>query len=135
MIKETLNKEILRFILVGGMAVFIDALSYYLLNALTQLEPANSKRLSFLMGSVWAFIMNKFYTFEQRQLNAHEPVFFAVVYLLGFLLNSIIHDTVLELLQDKAIAFVLATGVSTCTNFMGQKWIVFRKKGRAYERK
>ena len=134
MIKEKLNKEILRFILVGGMAVFIDALSYYLLDALTQLEPANSKRLSFLIGSAWAFIMNKFYTFEQRQLHAHEPVLFALVYLLGFLLNSIIHDTVLELLQNKAIAFVLATGVSTCTNFMGQKWIVFRKKGRAYER-
>jgi hypothetical protein len=28
----------------------------------------------------------------------------------------------------KTLAFLTATGVSTCTNFAGQKWLVFRAR-------
>jgi putative flippase GtrA len=119
------RKELLRFLLVGGIAVAIDAVVYAVLQR-QGISPSWAKRCSFIAGSIWAFFMNKFYTFEQKQLKASEPIIFTAVYVAGWLLNSLFHDLVLAWAGVKSLAFVVATGVSTCTNFAGQKWLVFR---------
>lgn len=123
-----LKREIPRYLLVGGMAVAIDAGGYALFVHTGLLTPSWAKRVSFVMGSVWAFFMNKYYTFEQKELRLGEPFLFAAVYAAGWLFNSVSHDLVLAWTGIKTIAFLIATGISTCTNFIGQKWIVFRSR-------
>ena len=128
MMARALRKEIGRFLIVGGIAVLIDAIVYFLLTRFQWMDPAWSKRTSFFAGSIWAYFTNKFFTFGKKDFSASEPVLFAIVYLTGFALNSVIHDVTLEMFKVAALAFLVATGVSTCTNFIGQKWIVFRVK-------
>jgi len=84
--------------------------------------------VSFAAGAIWGFFANKFFTFGQRALSFQEPLWFVLVYVGGWLLNSIIHDAALRLTPSKTAAFLIATGVSTCTNFAGQKWLVFRQR-------
>ena len=122
------RKELLRFLIVGCIAVAIDATTYTLLIYFEILSPSWSKRVSFGLGAVWAFIMNKYYTFEQEEFRTSEPFLFIGVYIAGWFFNSITHDVVLARFNAKPVAFLIATGVSTCSNFVGQKWIVFRAK-------
>ena len=123
-----LRGELARFLLVGGLAVAIDGGSYLLLVQAGLLSPSWAKRLSFALGSVWAFFMNKYYTFEQREARLAEPFVFAAVYSAGWVGNSVTHDLVLGWTGLKTAAFLAATAVSTTTNFIGQKRLVFRRR-------
>ncbi|PJF38131.1 MAG: hypothetical protein CUN55_18570 [Phototrophicales bacterium] len=126
-----LKKQLVRFIIVGLIATAIDAIAYsYLIHA-DLLSPSNAKRVSFVVGSVWAYLMHKFFTFEQKKLRSSEPIRFTIVYLFGWILNSATHDVVLAGTGLESLAFVIATGCSTCSNFVGQKWLVFRIKPQA----
>lgn len=129
-----LRGQLARYVLVGGLAVLIDAGAYYGLTAAGWLDPAWAKRVSFAAGAVWGFFANKFFTFEQRGFALREPFLFALVYLAGWFLNSVLHDLVLAATGWRALAFLVATGVSTCTNFAGQKWLVFRHASPAAPR-
>jgi putative flippase GtrA len=124
------RRQLLRYLVVGGLAVAIDAGVYVALTRAGMSSPAAAKRISFVAGSIWGFFANKFFTFDQRGFSFNEPVLFALVYMGGWVLNSVIHDAVLKLTDMKILAFLAATGVSTCTNFAGQKWIVFRGTSR-----
>ena len=121
-------RQIWRYLLVGGLAVAIDGGVYYLLTASGQLPAVVAKRVSFAAGAIWSFFANKYFTFGQRDLSLKEPVLFALVYAGGWFLNSGIHDITLKLTGMNSLAFLTATGVSTCTNFAGQKWLVFRAR-------
>lgn len=125
---DPLKGELLRFLVVGGIAVALDAASYWALMRFAGLSPVWAKRVSFGIGSVWAFFANKYFTFAVRELRASEPFLFAIVYVAGWFLNSVTHDLVLGWFGMKWFAFLAATGVSTCSNFIGQKFLVFRRK-------
>ena len=127
-LNNRLKGELLRFLVVGGIAVALDAASYWALMQFAGLNPVWAKRVSFAIGSVWAFFANKYFTFAVRELSASEPFLFAIVYVAGWFLNSVTHDLVLNWVGLKWFAFLAATGVSTCSNFIGQKFLVFRRK-------
>jgi putative flippase GtrA len=120
------RREIARFLLVGGIAVTIDAAVYA---ALLQLgwDPSWAKRASFLAGAAWAFLANKFFTFGSRSWQVAEPVWFVLVYAAGWLANSVVHDLTFHLFSREVLAFLAATAVSTVMNFLGMKFIVFRQ--------
>ena len=120
--------EIIRFLIVGGIAVIIDACFYFCFVNWEIVEASWAKRLSFLFGSIWAFFMNKYFTFRQNQISFSQPILFALVYFTGFLLNSLFHDITLGFTKIELLAFIIATGISTVSNFLGQKWIVFKSQ-------
>lgn len=125
---KKLFKELLRYALVGGIAVGIDAGVYYLLNLFTAIDVSWIKRTSFVVGGIWSFFANKYFTFRQKELRVFEPVIFFIVILIGFFINSVTHDLVYWLTNSKIISFLIATGVSTITNFVGHKLITFNVK-------
>ena len=104
----------------------IDAAVYFFLVHAGWLDPAWSKRVSFAVGALWAFIANKLFTFQSAGFVVREPLLFSLVYLAGWFLNSVTHDFVFSVTPSTPLAFLVATGLSTITNFLGQKWIVFR---------
>jgi putative flippase GtrA len=123
-----LKSELLRFLVVGGIAVALDAALYAAFVHWWEITSAWAKRLSFAVGSLWPFFANKYFTFGVRELRVSEPFLFALVYFVGWFLNSVTHDLVLRWTEHKTVAFLAATGVSTCSNFLGMKFIVFRRR-------
>ena len=87
-----LRKEIPRFLVVGGIAVFIDAVVYHLILEFGFLSPSSAKKASFIGGAIWAYFANKYITFDQKKIRAKEPLKYTIVYFFGFLLNSFVHD-------------------------------------------
>lgn len=136
------KKEIARFIVSGICAVTTDMLFYYLLSNF--LEISLAKGISFLIGTITAYLMNKYYTFEQKDKSAKEVIQFVSLYLVSLLVNIGINKISLILLPlplqylpsltnyqtVKLLAFLLATGASTVLNFLGQKfWVFNHNKG------
>jgi putative flippase GtrA len=86
-----------------------------------------SKGISFLLGTVVAYIINKYWTFEKKEKSYREMFQFGILY--GFTLgaNVLVNKIVLDLSNNTIIlGFIVATGVSTILKFVGQKWWVFR---------
>ena len=128
---ESNNKnfiEIYRYIIVGLCSVLIDFLFYYIFIYFEFLNPNYSKRLSFIMGSIFVFYVNRTYVFKIDEKKLSQYILFSVLYFTSFILNSIIHDYVFLISGLTLISFLSATFVSTVTNFIGQKFIIFKKK-------
>ena len=124
---QSRSAEIFRFLIVGGIAVVIDGVCYALMVRTVGLEHGFSKRLSFVFGSIWAFFANKHYTFTSSAPLGREIILFALLYLSSFLANGWVHDITWKISSKDWLSFLSATVTSTVINFLGQKFIVFRK--------
>lgn len=121
-------KQIIRYLFVGGGAVFIDYISYFALMRFVSIQPSISKGASYILGALFAFIMNKIWTFESDEPTHKALGKFTALYLSTFLANVSINSAVLWMLGGKQIAFVLATATSIVLNYIGQKFWVFRSR-------
>ena len=119
-----LEKELRRFILAGLSAVATDLSFYYIM--LNFLDHDVAKAISFLLGTVVAFCINKYWTFEKHVKSYRELLQFGILYTVTLGLNVMTNRYILDITEIILLAFLLATGVSTVCNFLGQKLWVFK---------
>lgn len=128
--------SLLKFGLVGGLTVLIDAAAYSLLVwAGVQLDLA--KGLSFVIGAVFAYFANWRFTFGRRRSRWSE-LLFVLVYTAALGINVGVNALAVFLLPAEwpltlPLAFVLATGVSAAWNFVGMSLFVFGHRERSVE--
>ena len=120
--------EAYRFLLVGLCSVSIDFLFYYIFIYFDFFDPNNSKRISFILGAIFAFFANRSYVFRVSEKKNSQFVYFIILYFTSFVLNSLVHDYTYFLTKITLLSFLFATAVSTVTNYIGQKFIIFKKK-------
>ena len=125
-----IKRELTLFLIVGSLTVLIDFLAYRGLvwTGLVGVEVA--KGSSFLLGTVFAYFANRFWTFGHAAHQPGSPWRFGVLYAATLAANVIVNAAVLRLLVDSSVAvqlaFLIATGVSATLNFVGMKLFVFR---------
>lgn len=139
MAEDKLKKQMLMFIVSGCSAVGTDCLIYYILSNFIDLSYA--KGISFLTGTITAYLMNKYLTFEQKEKSVTEVIKFLCLYLFSLCMNILANKFAFAFLpvifshiafldnyqMVKLFAFLCATGTSTVINFTGQKFWVFKK--------
>lgn len=121
---KKINKEIKRFVIAGFAAVSTDLVTYYIMLNFFKFDIA--KILSFFLGSIVAFMINKYWTFEKYKKSYKQIIQFGILYITTLAANIIINHFALYLLELVFLAFLIATGVSTILNFLGQKFWVFK---------
>ena len=122
----SINKQITRFSFAGVSAVGVDLLSYYLLIDYMSYDLA--KTISFILGAVIAYLLNKFWTFEKYDFSYQEMIMFATLYMISLGANVLVNKLMLQLTNNMVlIAFLCATATSASMNFIGQKWWVFKR--------
>ena len=119
-----LKKELKRFLIAGFSAVGTDLVTYYILLNFLSLDVA--KAISFLFGTIVAFVINKYWTFEKHDKSYKEVVQFTILYTITLGANVVTNKFVLVQIDSVLFAFLVATGVSTVLNFLGQKFWVFK---------
>ena len=119
-----LGKELKFFILAGASAVATDLTLYYVIQDFLARDIA--KGISFLVGTAVAFIINKYWTFEKPLKSHNEIIEFGMLYTVTLILNVITNRFILDVTGFVLFAFLVATGVSTVCNFLGQKFWVFK---------
>lgn len=121
-----LKKELITYIFVGILAVLADFI-FYKIFVFLGVENSIAKRVSFIFGAFISFFLNKKITFNSKSKSFTQPILFALIYLISFIINSITHDIIIKYFQIN-IAFASATCLSIVINYLGQKYIVFKKK-------
>lgn len=119
-----LKKEIKRFLVAGLSAVGIDLISYYTLLGFLQNDIA--KTISFFLGTLVAYTINKYWTFEKYEKSYKEVFQFGALYSLTLFANVLTNHYVLDFTGIILLSFLCATGLSTVLNFLGQKFWVFK---------
>lgn len=123
-----MKKQMMRYLIVGGGAVCIDYLSYFAMMRFLSTPPAYSKGISYVLGAIFAFFVNKRWTFESDVPTHKAFGKFAILYLSTFTANVAINGMVLWLMTSKNLAFFFATATSIILNYIGQKFWVFRRQ-------
>jgi putative flippase GtrA len=123
------RRSLLRFLLVGGTTVLIDA-AVYQGQLLAGVPHGWAKTVSFIAGAIFAYVANWRFTFR-GQHHRWSVVAFVALYLCALGLNVGVNALVLALVGDErlwqvGLAFVVATGVSSAWNFLGMARFVFR---------
>lgn len=129
---DSMLGEGVRFLPVGICAVALDLVVYAGLSA-GGIPVSVSKGTGFIAGALFSYVGNRHFTFR-KEGGWQGVILFSLVYLTSLTLNVTINGVVLSLLGNIGffavasglLAFLVATAVSTVTNFFGMKFLVFR---------
>ena len=125
-----IKRELAIFLVVGASAVLIDLIVYRGLIGYQAIQVDMAKATGFLVGTLFAYLANRFFTFGHKSHVQGSAWRFSALYASTLGANVLINALALKLLADVAaaiqLAFLLATGVSACINFLGMKLFVFK---------
>ena len=124
-IDDSTKQQLMKFVVSGIVAVAVDLGVYYLLNH--YINHNISKGISFLAGSIVAFLLNKYWTFEIKEFSGVQLIRFFSLYVTTLVINVLINKGVLNLFGGVLFSFLCATAASTILNFIGQKFWVFKR--------
>ena len=125
-----IKRELVIFLIVGALTVLVDFTTYRGLIEFQVTEVHTAKATGFLVGTLFAYFANRFWTFSHKLHVPGSALRFAALYASTLGANVLMNALALRLLADVAaafqLAFLLATGFSASLNFLGMKFFVFK---------
>ena len=135
-------KQIVKFVIVGGINTGIDFLVLNIEMSITHITSGPAmfvlNTISFSIATTNSFFMNKRWTFEDRNASKEGVKFsqFILVSIVGALINGSVVYLITSYINPlfglnpklwANIAKLFATGLSLVWNFIGYKFFVFKK--------
>ena len=124
------RRELVVFAIVGTFTVMVDFITYRGLAEYKVVGVDMAKATGFLVGTLFSYVANRFWTFGQKLYRRGSAWRFSVLYASTLSANILINAVALKAINNTVVAFqlafLLATGVSACLNFLGMKLFVFR---------
>jgi len=131
------DRKLLKFLLVGVCNTVLSAVIMFLLYNLTGFGYWGSSAVSYLVGAVLSFFLNKYFTFGNKDALWKTAVKFAlnaaVCYLLAYSIAQPLVSLLLSSLSlgpalvDQA-AMLAGMVLYTLFNYVGQRFFAFRQK-------
>ncbi len=125
-------KRIIFFLILGGQSAGVDYLVYRGITLLGIWDASISKALGYIAGSLFAYLVNCFWTFGNRAHQENNYFWFCTLYALTLLINIYVNGSMLKLMPDYKYsvqaAFLIATAISASLNFLGMNYFVFKDK-------
>ncbi len=118
--------EFKRFTISGISTVLLDILAYSILLNLS-MNINISKGISFLVGTLYAYFINKKWTFEAVG-GGYIFIKFLFIYLISLSINITLNRYLINTFEKIILAFFISTIASALFNFICLKKIVFNKK-------
>ena len=123
------SQQVKRFLAVGSTTVVVDFSCYAAMLWLSGNVPL-AKSIGFCIGTLFAYLANRAWTFQGRQSTGSSLLPFCAIYGTTLIINVATNQGLLWLLGlgkiQVLLAFVIATGISATLNFLGMKFFVFR---------
>tara|TARA_Y100000748_G_scaffold303112_1_gene307311 strand:+ start:2153 stop:2557 length:405 start_codon:yes stop_codon:yes gene_type:complete len=128
-IEKLFNSQIIRFLIVGVTTVLIDYIFYFFLYFIG-FSTSISKGISFIIGAIFAYVANKYFTFNQAKFSNLGIFQFCVLYFISLTINVYLNEFLLHAMSNLIfkfeLSFIIATITSASINFIGMKYIVFK---------
>lgn len=124
----TLKTQVLRFLVTGGFSAVVDFGLYIALLA-AGLHVNVAKTLSFIAGTMTAYLINRRWTFQAPPSTARfiaVMVLYALTYVVQVGINYVLYLEFAGRPWQVPLAFVIAQGTATVINFVVQRAVIFR---------
>ncbi len=135
LIKKLFNAQAIRFLIVGVINTLVGNGIMFLLLNLTKTSYWLCVAANYAAGGIVSFFLNKYFTFKNKDKSIKQIIIFAcVVAVCAILAHGIAKPLVFKLLAaqtetlQKNISALTGTILYTVLNFIGQKFIAFKKK-------
>ena len=120
------KKSLLRFIIIGGCTTLIDWTIYLIISRWINITV--SKIISMLCASLFSYILNKYWTFENNDSHHSRYIWkYYVTFGINVAINTSINTLTYNISGNKIIALIVATGCATVANYLLQRFWVFSK--------
>lgn len=124
-----MKKEIIKFLITGGVCTLLNYLVFYILLTLLGVNYLFSSAIGYISGVSLGYYMNKLWTFNVK----YDSLLLKVKYLAVYLINMLIGLGLLKMLKeiihiDPRFGNILSIGYTTVANFIGIKFLVFKKE-------
>lgn len=120
-------EQMSRFLIVGIMTVILDFIVYMFFYKYLAFDIHISKGLGFMFGTLFAFHINKSWTFKVDKSNYLVFLKFISLYATTLFINMKV-NYIFQDIGNVQTAFIAATATSAIVNFCGMKWLVFTNK-------
>jgi len=126
----SLHSQYFSFIIIGIISVSLDFILYLFLLFLG-LDTVISKSISFAVVIFFPYYANRKYTFNSSRSGPKVFVSFIMLNLVTLIVNVTSNEVSLHVLGTTQymiiLSFIIATSVSALLNFLGMRYIVFKK--------
>lgn len=120
--------QLLRYCFVGGFAFIVDVGLLYLLTEYAGCHYLLSASLSFIAGLCVNYLLSISWIFKSSTYNSRtlEFVFFAVIGIVGLLLNELLLYVATDVLHlYYMVSKVIVAGIIMLWNFFARKYLLF----------
>lgn len=137
-IKKILLLEQSRFILVGILNTIIGTLAMLIAYNVFHLGYWISSALDYIIGSIFSYFANKYFTFQSEKKSVSEVIRFvvniAVCYFLAYsiakpVMASVLKNVSVSVSVLEQLSMFFGMGIFVVLNYFGQKFFVFHKRG------
>ena len=122
------KQDVQRFLLMGLVSNAINFFVYYALVNIN-ISLSLSSILGYLSGLVCSYHLGRVWVFGQRfKINSKSILWFGIVYFLGSVWMAGMINLMVNILSiDYKISWIFGVGAAAVNNYLGMKFIAFRK--------
>lgn len=132
---QLIDKTISKFLVVGAVNTLLGAGVMFFLYNILGVDYWFSSLSNYIVGSVLSFVLNKYFTFGDKEKAPKQIVLFiiniSVCYFLSYGIARVIVSFALGTYPEKVrdnVAMAAGMALFTILNYIGQKYIVFKQK-------
>lgn len=135
-IKELMEKEMVRYVIAGGLTTAVNFVSFFVLRLLTNLSRSEANVIAIMLAIVFAYFANGFYVFISEDRKTVAQIIREFVSFVGMRLFAMLVEVVgTNLLCDsfrynELVSKVVIQVVVLVINYIFSKCFVFRKDKR-----
>lgn len=126
-----LKRQFLRFLVVGAIAAGLSFCAYVSL-VLLGFHTAWANAASFIAGSTISYCLNRRFTFASPVSGFGRIAAFIALYLFTLIVQVGLNESLLHVFGKNSLVLIagcwcVAVGVSSVLNFLGLRFLIFRK--------